>query len=390
MSVSDHAAKLALWSFALGVVTISLQWFPALPLKGAQLADFLFLVAAAAMVVSRRQLIELARVDQLWIALFAGGAVVSAVVNGGSYLKLLGHLELAFVLIMAASLSLEEANGRRLRQALIWAALLAAVTGLVGALLFFAGHESALLNHYGDLLPGSYPRIRGTCLKANMLATILATGLILLHGEDKSSRLGRWRYAVAGVLVVALLFTFSRTWLTLGAGYLVLRALEKRSAHRTVLAAMAVAIVTLLLLVSARYTILLEPTRFWDVASSSEPGTRWVIWGDALETVKSHLLFGRGPGSPATASGWSAHLVWLNLWAVLGIVPLCGFAIGIYRALGKYRAEAALAVAVGVIVLDGFARDVEDMRHLWVLMGLLIGSRAKRELGKRTQRDSVG
>jgi hypothetical protein len=68
----------------------------------------------------------------------------------------------------------------------------------------------------------------------------------------------------------------------------------------------------------------------------------------------------------AVSNGWSAHLVWLNLWAVLGVVPLCGFAIGCYRAMRLYRYELGIAVALGVMLLDGFARDIEDMRHLWV------------------------
>jgi hypothetical protein len=89
------------------------------------------------------------------------------------------------------------------------------------------------------------------------------------------------------------------------------------------------------------------------------------IRGGAINTIASSPLWGLGPGA-AVSNGWSAHLVWLNLWAVGGVAPLCGFAIGCYRAMRLYRYELGIAVALGVMLLDGFARDIEDMRHLWV------------------------
>ena len=251
-------------------------------------------------------------------------------------------------------------------------AILGAATGLLGAVFYFAGEETRLLNHYGDLLPGDYPRIRGTCLKANMLATIIATGLIMLWSEDQESLQGRYRFIVTLLLLTALLFTFSRTWLTLGSGLLALRALQNPSPQRMLLAAISILVVIALLLVSARFTINVDPTHFWQASISSDPATRWVIWKDSLETLRANPFFGTGPGSPATSSGWSAHLAWLNLWVVLGVVPLCAFLAGSYRVLRRYRFEMGAAVAVGVIMLDGLARDVEDMRHLWVLMGLLL------------------
>lgn len=329
------------------------------------------------MVFSGRRLIKLTRGDVSWLGAFVAGIALSALVNDGSYLKLAGHLELVVVMLIAATLSQDQVLAIRLRQALIWAAIVGATAGLLGALLFFLGEETPLLNHYGDLLPGDYPRIRGTCFKVNMLATIVATGLILLPGEEKTSLLAKLRWPLALLLGTALLFTFSRTWLTLGAGLVTLRALDEQTGRRKMLAIAAVVIVAVLLVVSARFTIQLEPTHFWRATITDEPGTRWVIWGDALNTVAANPIFGAGPGSPATDLGWSAHLVWLNLWAVLGVVPLCAFAVGTYRALGRYQLETVVAVALGVILLDGLARDVEDMRHVWILMGLLLGSHAR-------------
>lgn len=374
MHLRKRASGIAEWAFLAGVITLSLQWFPSIPLGGAQLSDLMFLVAAVAMVISLRQSIRLPGLDLAWIGAFVAGVIASGLVNDGSYLKLVGHLELVAIMIIAASLSQQEGAATRLRRALIWAAIVAAAAGLLGALLFFAGESTRLLAPYGQLLPGSYPRIRGTAIGTNMLATILATGMILLRSEARSSLLGKLRFPIAFGLCAALLFTFSRTWLTLGAGVLIIAALEQRKRSLVVIAVAAVFIVITLLLVSARFIIVLEPTRFWEVAITAEPGSRWVIWRAVLDTIAANPIFGAGPGAPAISSGWSAHLVWLNLWAVLGLLPLCAFAFGIWRTLRYFVLAPYVAIAVVVILLDGMARDVEDMRHLWVLMGMLLGS----------------
>tara|TARA_R110002096_G_scaffold16898_2_gene57694 strand:+ start:21937 stop:23073 length:1137 start_codon:yes stop_codon:yes gene_type:complete len=374
----NPADKVAQWAFLTAIATISLQWIPALGLPGAQVSDALFLVAGVAVLFSSHKLIRVARGDQAWLGLFVVGVVASAVINGGSYIKLLGHLELVTVLLLAATLGQDQKIASRIKQALIWMGILAAVTGLLGAVLYFAGCETRLLNHFGDLLPGNYPRVRGTCIKVNMLATIIATGLIMLWDEDKRTLLGRYRLIVTLLLLSGLLFTFSRTWLTVGCGLLALRALHTPGPRRVLLATVSLVAVSALLLVSARYTISLDPTHFWQASIRSDPATRWVIWGDSLESLKANPFWGKGPGSPATSSGWSAHLSWLNIWVVLGLAPLCAFVAGTYRVLVRYRFEMGAVVAVGVILLDGLARDVEDMRHLWVLMGLVLVPRPQR------------
>ena len=373
MNRADRASKVFEGAFLLGVIALPLQWFPQVGLSGMQLSDFLFLFAVLAMTFSSTRLIQLPRPDLVWMGLFVGGVVVSAVVNGGSFLKLIGHLELVAVMLMAATLAQDVAVATRLRQALIGAAIVGALTGLAGVVLFYLGEQSALLNHYGDLVPGNYPRIRGTCVKANMLATVLATGLVLVRAEGNDSLGAGWRTAITLLLGVALFFTFSRTWLTVAAGLLVLHALQSESARLRLAAAAATVLTIVLLLITARYNIVIEPTRFWQATISTDPATRWVIWGGAIDTIVTNPLFGVGPGAAASNS-WSAHLVWLNLWAVLGVAPLCGFAIGCYRAMRRYRFELGIAVALGVMLLDGFTRDIEDMRHLWVMMGLMLAT----------------
>lgn len=373
MNPAHRASKVFEWAFLLGVLALPLQWFPQIGFGAAQLSDLLFLLAAIAFVFSSTRLIRLPGPDLAWVGVFVCGITISALVNGGSYLKLLGHYELVAVMLMAATLAQDTSVAERLRHALIGAAIVGALTGLSGAVLFYLGEQSGLLNHYGDLVPGNYPRIRGTCVRANMLATVLATGLILVRAEGAKSPVYRWRTAITLLLGCALFFTFSRTWLTVAAGLLALHALQVGSARLRLAAAAATVLTVALLIISARYTIHIDPTRFWQATVSTDPASRWVIWQGALNTIASNPIWGLGPGA-AASNNWSAHLVWLNLWAVLGLAPLCAFAMGCYRAMRLYRYDLGAAVVLGVMLLDGFARDIEDMRHLWVVLGLLLAT----------------
>ncbi len=374
-------------AFLCAVVTLSLQWFPAIPLEGAQLSDLCFALAALAFLASwpAREIGRLPRFDLYVLMLFVVGVAASAVVNGGSYLKLVGHAELAVVSVISAALAQDERSAGRIRLALVFAAGLAALLGLVGVVSYYAGRPTALLNHYGDLLPGDYPRTRGTCVGANMLASVLATGAVLLMAERDSARQARVRWLLLGVIGVALLFTFSRTLLAVLVGMVAVLVAQRPTKAGWLALALGVALVAALIIVSARYEILLDPTRPWDAAISDAAATRWTHWGDALSTARAHPLFGVGPGRLATADGWSAHLTWLNLWALLGLAPLAAFAVLVVRGFLGWRAAIGPAAALLVLVLDSFARDIEDMRHLWVLLGLLLVARsaATRRIGSR-------
>jgi hypothetical protein len=385
-SIENHAWSWRLFELCLlaGIVLIPVQQAPFLPnyaRLGITAADLLFALAGALWIAHALRC-ELSRViksvapwDWAWLSVFSLGVCASAMVNGGSYLKLLGHLELVAIALMVAHLACQEDGRDRVLLALIGAALVGATTGLTGAALFYCGEPSFLLNHYGDLEPGNYPRIRGTAIRANMLATIIATGIAITWTIR-----AQWRYRVAyltrpvlAILLLALFFTFSRTWLTLACGLLWFWA-ARGATSRTYAAAGVTVLVISLHVALARWNIVVNPTRFWEASIPGDAGTRWVMWGNAAESIKAHPLFGRGPGSAATAKGWSAHLTWLNLWAVLGIAPLLAFATGMARCLAHHRNSLAAALALGIMLLDSTSRDIEDMRHLWVLVGILIAA----------------
>jgi hypothetical protein len=365
-----------------GVALIAFANFPVLPLRGAQASDVVAAVGAALVVASSWGRVRAAIATPGVIAAFVYGAaaIVSFATAGGSAPRLLGYLWLVGFGVAIMIASGDPAVARRLRQAIVIAALIGAVTGLVGAVLFWLGKPTGLLNIAGDLVPGDYPRIRGTMLRANALAGLIATGLLLAGDVPRP-----WRVPVIVVLVAALVFTFSRSWIALaGTGAVTLLAIRSdHSRARDIVAVVAVLAAIAVMLAVSWLDLRVDPSRPWDTHLGDGTGTRWLHLTDALSTISAHPL-GVGPGRAATFDGWDAHFAPINIAAVIGIPAALAFialfALALIRALRAARAgDAAMrgvAAALVLFALDALARDVEDQRALWVLFGLaLVSSR---------------
>lgn len=354
---------------AAGAALIPFQIWPPMPLAGMTVSDVLFALAFVQFSLARRAIPTAPAA--VAIAAFAAGTAVSALF-GGSAVKLLGHFMLAAVGWMTACAAPESA--RTVRRALVLAALVAALTGVVAAVLFYCGVKTPLLNIFGDLQPGHYPRVRGTMIRANMMATVVASGLILLWFERGLLPQPWLRWLVLGLGAVAMLFSFSRTIVPL---VLAIAGVElwRRQGPRWLLLAWAGAacLSAAALWVSIRYQVVLNPMRPWAVDVLAVDGTRFAIWRDAVATLATHPLVGAGPGIPV-AEGWTAHNTWLNLWAGLGVVPLVAFAYLIAAALARAVAARAtgLAAALAVALVGSVYTDIEDMRHIWLLIGLAL------------------
>lgn len=372
---------------AAGVVLLPLQWWPRFPLPGLTVSDVLFVAAFLMIAVSARSLRGVSwsaihrpgRGPLLALVLFGLGTTASAMANGGDYLKLVGHWELAALCGSVALLAVEPDHAFALRRALVAAALLGAATVVVGGVLWGLGIETLLLNPGpGDLEPGSYPRLRGTAVRANMVASIVATGSCLIVVEPKVLGRGRLRGPIAGCLcAAALLLTFSRT---VPAVALLIVAVVGRRKSRGVTFWLVWGISASLylagLVVASRYRIVLNPARLHEVAIDfATEGTRWRFGRAAWQAVLEHPVAGWGPGS-VPATGFSAHFTWLNLWAVLGVVPLVAFAYIFWRLLDRKLAarDPGAYLALTLFAVDSLHRDIEDMRHLWVVLGLLLGA----------------
>ena len=191
--------------------------------------------------------------------------------------------------------------------------------------LFYAGIDSPLLNIYGDLVADDYPFVRGTMVGANMMASVVATGFLLLWFETKLIP-GIWsRQLIFTIGSVALLFSFSRTIAAIAVVFAGAELLRRGSPRWLRPAWVGAALATAVALwVSMRYQVVLNPLAPWAVEVLDADGTRFAIWRDAIATISENPVLGIGPGTPV-ANGWSAHNTWINLWAGIGITPLLHF-----------------------------------------------------------------
>jgi hypothetical protein len=372
----EEMRVLGVHALVVSVALIAVAWVVPMPFAGAQLSDVVGGMGVALVLVVARP--RVARWPALAMAAFVVLAALSCLVMRGSVVRLAGTVWLVVLALgVCSACELEEAVAAKIRKALVVAALVGAVSGLVGAALYFAGVDTGLLNHPGDLVPGDYPRIRGTMVRANGLAGLLAVG-VLLAGELEPRR----RRIVRAVLLLALVFTFSRTWIALGGALAVAHYAFGETRRRDGLAVVAaLATIGVMLLVSWP-TLSFDPSHPWRVSFSDEPGTRFVHLRDALTTISQYPVFGVGPGRAAAAGGWDAHFTLANVGAVMGVPAAIAFAVAVGHAarLAWKRARAgevagvAVACCFLVFGFDALARDVEDQRALWILVGLVLVS----------------
>lgn len=355
----------------VGTLLVPLQIWPPMPLPGMQLSDVAFLLAFVQFLVTRRESPPAS--VALAITAFAVGAAASALF-GGSAVKLLGHFMLAAVGWMAACAS--PVGAFSLRRALVGAGAVAAVAAATGAAAFYAGFDTPLLNIYGDLVPGDYPRVRGTMVRAHMMASVVGTGLVLLWFERGLAR-PRWlRWMIFALGAVALLFSLSRTIAAVAVVVAGAELWRRRGPLWLWLFWGVGALATAAALwISIRYYVVLNPTEPWAVEVLPSDGTRFAIWRKAVVTLAQHPVLGVGPGIPV-AEGWWAHNTWLNLWAGIGVTPMLAFAVLMITALvrGAAAHQLGVAAALAVFLIESTYIDVEDMRHVWLLLGIALSA----------------
>lgn len=351
-----------------------------MPLPGMQLSDIVFALAFVWFLRARCEIPP--AIASLPIAAFAAGAAVSAQ-SGGSPVKLLGHFELAALGWMAVCASPRYA--RWLRRGLVVAAAFAALAAMAGLAVFYTGiagydaagrPENPLLYIHGSLVPGDYPRPRGTLVTGAMLTSVVATGLALLWFERDLVPGGWLRRLIYAGCLTALFFAFSRTIATF-AIVVVVAGLWRRESPRWARGAgmIAAAAYAAALWVSLRYQVVLNPMQPWAVEVLAADGDRFGRWRIAVAAIAENPVLGAGPGV-SVADGWSAHNTWLNLWAVLGLAPLAAFAVlmmaSVRAAIGQRLPGVACALIF--LLIESLYNDIEDMRHVWILIGIALGA----------------
>jgi hypothetical protein len=318
---------------------------PALP-HHAQIADAFALLAL--LLLLRRP----SRPNH-WVAFYLGWALVSAYVHQAGGWKVLGMCELACLFVLGGTLDEEERQ--RVVRAWVMGAAVLAVTAWGVSALAIAGVETPWTAGGGEL--GWSFRPKGLAASTNLLASLCLLPFLVCVAER------RWWLVV---LFGAAMLT-SRTLLAAGVGLLLLGRLR----HGRLL------IVALLLAALASIYV--------DVHGGSGPGIRWRIALSAVRTIAQHPLFGVGPAAlPATAGwpgpndpplAWAAHCTPLDIAARVGLPALLAFAVLVWQLRGR----GVLAAALGAMLFDALTLDVENFRHLWLLMGLVAGARPREE-----------
>jgi hypothetical protein len=376
---------------ALYLTTLALlpwSWFPPFPWfhQNAQWSDLLFAATVAVWVAEKWRARQWPRFHSSYIAmaLYVIIAILSLSASddpGAGAWKLVGICELVLLAMVTADLAVRPRMSRLIAQVIAGTSLLSCVAGTVGLVLFYAGMPTELLGTYGDLAPSPwYARVQAGTIQPNMLASfcLFASAVVARPGSDLSPR---FRRITQAALWLTVLLTFSRGILAFGlaAG---IRGARTR-AQRWGVVAYAVTCVTIILVLSF-WNLSFNPAQPFDthfVANKQSSRSQTAV--SSLRTLKEHPLFGSGVGtSPGFYQGmaFDAHLTPLNIAATMGLPALLAF-VALFLFLWRDRkrpADLAVWSALGGLALDSLATDIEDFRHLWVLIGLAIAPSADR------------
>ena len=292
----------------------------------------------------------------------------------------------------------------------IWIAA-SAVIGLVTlatVILFYVDRSNPLLthtlHHYGTLIPGNYPRIQATFYYPAGLCNYLTVALMLLLIAGRNRWLPFWLFVIILVLQgIALAFTITPglggVGLAIGL-WLWLHFKIKGNLNKSRLSLISGTAIASLFFFAATISPINTPTSPFVLEIPSyglriDPAIRVLAWKTATETFLEDPWVGKGLNMSVAnavyqdASGRTqvltdAHNTWLNVAAQAGIPGLIGIiAITVHFWRKTFpidfdESEAAiikngLGVAfIGAFVFQGLVGSFEEMRHMWVLFGLMM------------------
>jgi hypothetical protein len=375
--------RLSRASFALYLSALALlpwSWFPPFPWlhEHAQWSDAVFAVAFALWLISlwldkRRPPMG---APQVAIASYFFAALLSfvfAAPNLKAGLKLLGIAELCLLALVTSDLAARPGAMPAIARVVAVSALTVAAAAILGLALFYGGATTRLIGIYGELTPSSlYARAQAGLYNPNLLASFSIFALaVVSHREGKLHPLVRGA-SLAAILITALL-TFSRGILGVLLAAVIARAhTRKRRIFAALFGALSAAIIIFLTV----FRVSLDPTRPWafEIVGAGD-SSRYQALMKSAETVAESPLWGVGPGAhPAVYNNapFDSHMTVLNIAATLGLPALAAFASLLTLLWCRRRRPTSLAIWGGLagLALDALAQDIEDFRHLWVLLGI--------------------
>ena len=396
------------WLLAIYVAVLPLMQLTLLERfdSTAVVADAVFLAACSVLVVA------LLRGDLTWrrggfyvvLGMYAGVLLLSTLAAAdrrASAGKLVVETYLLTIAILTFNLVRSERTLKLVTQAWMIGTVFTVVAGIAGIGLFYGnvrGAANIFLSHYGTLIPGNYPRIRGLFLNMNMCCNYLSVSFVLLLAMRAVGWIGgRTALMLGAAIVVAAVFTFSPGLggLALGAGVWFWADYRGRgrgvAARNALLAGIVVALAFIVAMLVSPPSLFAPDGRLH--LSHLQPSGRVLCWQSALHTAWHHPWLGEGPGSlPAsvdylTASGELQHLAdahntFLSIAAKDGMLGLAAFAAVLIFLLRKTPLETRgspstvlrTAIWIGLVqalVYQGLGGSWEHTRHIWVLIGLM-------------------
>lgn len=317
-----------------------------------------------------------------------------------------GRLAIEGYLMALGVLTYHLARGpRHLERAwIVWSASAAlnSILILATVILFYGAgikdpKRNPILWNAGSLPIGDYPRVKGLFLNANMTGAYLATsvcvalGLALVLPPERR----RPAFVAAGLCGAAALFTYSTALggLAIAVGlfaWLWRREVGKPRSFRLALPGAAL-FAAALLFVTAAYPKV-ENGAFAGLTASP----RWLTWTTSFQTMSAHPLFGKGLGADLadvkfmTSRGvmerlTDPHNAWLSVGGQTGLVGLAAFVLLVATLARGFRGmtvtgprpaveRTALMGALIVFLYQSFSASLEDVRHVWVVFGMLAAS----------------
>jgi len=404
---SSTAVRVTTTLFFAAIASIPFMRPFTIPLLGSavQIADLLFALTGVAWVVSLvlgGATMRRGRFYVLLGVLFGAMCLTMALSPARNVGRLVIEIYLLGLSVLAYNVVRSLDDLRRTWTVWTATAMFTAAAILISAVLFYAiglkdPKSNMVLWSAGSLPVGNYPRVRGFFLNGNMTGNYLAVsacfavGLAALSDSEKHRR---WALIAALAIAAATLFTLSTALggLSISVG-LFAWLLQKGTGRARALKALlplASAGAFAMLLVTAAYPKKLE------TGLVLVPSPRWLTWSSSWKSFVAHPLFGNGLGVPLAdvhydaARGVHEHLTdphnaWLSVAGQTGLVGLAAFvALLVWFARGLRGmamvgdragiARAALLGALVVVVYQAFSCSLEDMRHVWVLFGLMAGA----------------
>jgi hypothetical protein len=286
--------------------------------------------------------------------------------------KLLGVAELCTLAFITSNLVSRPGVSRSIARAIAVTSLVTAAAAMAGLLLFYAGVGSRLIGIYGELEPSRlYARVQAGTYNSNLLASFcIFASTIVTHRDGK---LPVWLRRITLVaLWITVCLTFSRGILGFALAT-VIRGANTRC-RRRVAAVCAVGCVGIVISLTV-WNPSINPAHPLDMSFRGADSSRHQAATSSLATLLRHPLFGSGLGtSPGQYHGapFDSHLTPLNIAATLGLPSLISFTFLITLFWRRRARPTDLSIWGGFagLAVDGLAQDIEDFRHLWVMIGL--------------------